>query len=227
MLTFNIKTARPPILYKYYSPKRVDFFEDLSVRFSRPDTFNDVFDINWSIPDKTGRRDLFALRNTLGVFCTTSDPTNHLMWVHYAEEHKGFAIGFNSNAALFSDGGAELRKVQYDPPPTTLVPPARELCWFKDPHWNYEKEWRCIRNFTLKDSRDIGLEPEAIHEIVLGAKMSNGDITTILEMVHLLKPEYDIPVMVSKFDKAAHDITNVPSTLSYCTRCNGKGHFRS
>jgi hypothetical protein len=167
-----------------------------------------------------------VITEAIGVFCTTADSTDPLMWVHYAAQHSGFLIGFKANASLFSDEEGELAKVEYEAAPADIVPPDKRLCWYKDAHWSYEKEWRCVRAIKKGGSRDIALDPSDIAEIVLGARMNPGHITAILEFAHYMKPEYQIPIRVAKLDTATHGIVSEPSRLEYCTNCNGNGHFR-
>ena len=63
-----------------------------SVRFARPSLFNDTFDTDCSrLRDKT----------VAGVFCVAKDPSNHLMWVNYANQHTGFVVGFDTRDSFF------------------------------------------------------------------------------------------------------------------------------
>jgi hypothetical protein len=220
------EASLPRILYKYYPPERLDVFENCSVRFTHPVKFNDAFDSNWAAIDKKHRADIFQFRNTLGIFCLTGDADNHLMWVHYAAQHTGFVIGFNTADSLFSDDGGKLQRVKYTAPPSGIRPPSIALCLYKDRDWSYEKEWRCIRPINSGQSRDIFLPPTALDEIVLGSKMSRDHITSVLEFVDLLKPDFNVTVSVSKLDIASKAISHAVSSLSLCPNCRGAGHIR-
>src|SRR5262249_45453503 len=96
--------TRPSVLYKYYSPQRIDIFDNWTVRFTNPANFNDAFDSNWVGKTRDERIKIFKFRNKLGIFCTTENPDNHLMWVHYAGQHTGFVIGFKTDTLLFKEG---------------------------------------------------------------------------------------------------------------------------
>ena len=83
---------QPTILYKYFPPERIDVFESLQLRFSRPTEFNDTFDSHYLVPTKQGLPAIanrLKLRSRLGILCLTEDPDNHLMWVNYAAKHTG------------------------------------------------------------------------------------------------------------------------------------------
>jgi hypothetical protein len=209
----------PPILYKYYPPQRVDVLDNWTVRFTNPANFNDAFDSNWSAPTPAERIERAKFRNSLGIFCSTTDPDNHLMWVHYAGQHTGFVIGFKSGGAIFS--GGELREVQYDTPPP-ISPPSLELCWYKDNHWSYEKEWRCIRKIGPGEKRDIGLEPEDVSEIILGSAMAGTHVNAVLGCMEWLR-DFGVKLCQSKVDLTSRSILHEPSKLALCGACQGKG----
>jgi hypothetical protein len=42
----------PAVLYKYYPPERLDFFETMQVRFSSPSQMNDTFDSHFLVPSR-------------------------------------------------------------------------------------------------------------------------------------------------------------------------------
>ncbi len=88
---------RPSILYRYFSPERIDVLENMELRFSRPSEFNDTFDTHYLVPrDQSTKRSLerVRLRAKLGILCLTEQSNNHLMWVNYARNHTGFVLGF-------------------------------------------------------------------------------------------------------------------------------------
>jgi hypothetical protein len=91
----------PAILYKYLPPDRIDILENLQLRFSRPTDFNDTFDSDFLVPTSQGigaKPARYHLKNQLGVLCLTEKADNHLMWIHYAQKHNGFILGFNTQA---------------------------------------------------------------------------------------------------------------------------------
>ncbi len=212
----------PPVLYKYYTPERIDFFDNWTVRFSNPESFNDAFDSNWSAVTFPERRERAKFRSGLGVLCTTVDPDNHLMWVHYAAQHAGFVIGFKTDSDLFKDGG-DLREVRYEQPPPSITPPSMDLCWSKDPDWSREKEWRCIRKIGHGNARDVPLEPEWVSEIILGSAMAGAHINAVLECMEWLRPEFKVQLCQSKVDLVSRRIVHEASKSCAMRRMSGQG----
>lgn len=101
----------------------------------------------------------------IGVLCLCEDPDDLLMWAHYANEHKGFVVEFDTAADFFNTKtppahaklSAEdidsypveygyLRKVAYVPTrPTVLLTNLKfDTFAMKGELWQYEKEWRML-----------------------------------------------------------------------------------
>lgn len=84
----------------------------------------------------------------VGVISFTEAIDNIIMWSHYADAHKGMAIGFDPKHEFFK----ELERIRY----TTQRPNLRKefsTFWgpelfFKSDQWIYEKEWRIIKSFS-------------------------------------------------------------------------------
>ena len=107
------------------------------------------------------------------------------MWVHYAHNHTGFVIGFDSSAAFFREDGRILRQVQYEPRPNINVPPELDesVCFFKSPEWETEHEWRCVKKFDKDESRLVSFEQELIREIIIGHKAEDSLISQLVAAV--------------------------------------------
>jgi Protein of unknown function (DUF2971). len=126
----------------------------------------------------------------LGAVSLSEVCNDKLMWSHYAEEHKGFVIGFDSEALFFNqektpdDELRHLRKIDYrDKPPVINLMNANgaELFFVKSLEWEYEAEWRML--MPLSDSKTViekqpfpihlfGFLPDSVKEVVLGTRMS-------------------------------------------------------
>ena len=247
---------KPAILYKYFPPERDSFLNELLIRFTPPDSFNDPFD---SLPSFNGfdanfiRQKVenigldmafqFALedmpevekqikisaitpankllqkqylsdptilatyfqrahRNRLskdiGILSLSKNPKSILMWSHYAVEHKGFVVGFNSGDEFFSHHAGEpedigmLLHVDYDNNRPSInvqringSEPIPDIFFTKNTEWDYEQEWRIIR--FLKDAREIRSEnvhlfqvpPTAIREIIIGSKTESQTVANL------------------------------------------------
>ena len=178
-------TPPPPVLYKYYSAARIHILDDMWIRFTQPSEFNDRFDsdflISASKPRVRSTRAEFLASH--GAFCMTTDPNNQLMWVHYAGQHTGFVVGFNTSDRVFSDDDATLDKVLYNDDDLPTIPPGVDpplaVFFDKSKAWEYEDEWRCVRRFDPKESRDVIFFGDAVHEIILGSHMERNDISRL------------------------------------------------
>ena len=94
---------------------------------------------------------LAKLRDACGVCCFTSDPTNKLMWAHYAQSDTGIVIGFNLPPfsphlkdffvmkVLYEN---ERSFIDYFKKSTTLFP---VWAFVKNSDWAYEKEIRAVK----------------------------------------------------------------------------------
>lgn len=121
---------------------------------------------------------------TFGIVSLASEPTNLLMWSHYANCHTGFCIGLDTKF-IFKNFQPSLNQVMYsdDIPKIDLFEDmivffVKLLCT-KSKHWEYEKEYRFIsRNFVNKsmDITEWGLK-----EIYLGAKMPQQEKHKLIE----------------------------------------------
>lgn len=140
--------------------------------------------------------------NALLGAVSLSEICNHeLMWSHYAEEHKGYVVGFDSSHPFFNqkrspdDELRHIRKIEYrDKPPVINLTKtnASELFFVKSLNWEYEAEWRMI--LPLSDSVEvIDKKPYAIHlvkfpptavkRIILGARISDENVSIVRSVV--------------------------------------------
>ena len=94
----------------------------------------------------------------IGVLCLTTSPDNLLMWAHYAQNHTGICLGFDSGFEPFSTA----HPVHYQEGRALVAPlntVSREqqlvdkVLFVKSPHWRYESEWRCIKRPVRDDEK--------------------------------------------------------------------------
>ena len=99
-----------------------------------------------------------------GVCCFSAVIDNPLLWSHYADEHKGFCIGYG----LARVPEPKLHKVVYGGSrsvKTSLIARAllendyeaqnlldRDVLLRKAPSWRYEREWRLLGDRGVRDS---------------------------------------------------------------------------
>ena len=127
-----------------------------------------------SVLQEMFRRHLFTIQDsTFGVLCLTEKIDSQLMWAHYAVDHTGFAIGYDSSHSFFKNepekgvGIPSIQKVTYQ-----LARPLVDLCQFqfrwqhvmvKHTDWAYENEWRMVKQLSHANVvKDIGL-PLKLH----------------------------------------------------------------
>jgi len=131
-----------------------------------------------------------AFNLNIGALSLSEDPKNDLMWSHYAEDHRGYLLGFDSTHPYFnekitpSDELRHLRKIIYTkerPKINLMKTNGVELFLTKGMNWQYELEWRIMRPF--RDAIEViermpypiylfNFPPSAISEIILGFRMS-------------------------------------------------------
>jgi hypothetical protein len=137
----------------------------------------------------------------LGALSLSEVCDHELMWSHYAEEHKGFVVGFESSHSFFnqqkssSDELRHLRKIEYrDRPPVInlMNTNATELFFVKSKKWDYESEWRMVlplsdaNKVVEKNPYDIHLfkfPAESIKKIIIGARASDNSRSVIRSLI--------------------------------------------
>ncbi len=116
-------------------------------------------------------------KDTYRVASLSADPTNFLMWSHYADGHKGVVIEVE-----IPDGHEDLTKVIYTPFSSIFTDKLltkedmRHLFNGKGEEWAYEEEYRIViegQFFTL---------PMPVERILLGPLVSE-DQATILRKI--------------------------------------------
>ena len=139
-----------------------------------------------------GRRIYDTVNENLGTLCLTEEPGSLLMWAHYADEHKGAVVEFDTSHAFFNrrvgpnDDFRHFRQVTYtrERPAVRLAESdAIDFFYFKSTEWKYEHEWRLIvplsdcseRIDRTPPARPVCLfrvPPECVRSVILGCRMS-------------------------------------------------------
>lgn len=150
-------------------PRRLEFLSNRYLRITPRAELNDPYDFRPFESDLQKRRDFYDKHPLgpikfshqdivvdyhlydIGVVSFTEAIDNLLMWSHYANSHRGMAVGFDPKHEFFES----LDRVRY----TTQRPDlhnefpninAPEL-FFKSDQWSYEKEWRPAMKFSQAD----------------------------------------------------------------------------
>lgn len=164
-----------------------------------------------------------AANSLLGALSLSEICDHELMWSHYANEHRGYVIGFDSNHQFFNqkitadDELRHLRKIDYrDKPPVINLMNASgaDIFFVKSKKWEYEAEWRML--MPLSDSSMvIEKQPYPIHlfefpiesvsEIILGARISERD-KSVIQVLMSDKKFAHIKSCQAELDNASYKI---------------------
>jgi hypothetical protein len=125
------------------------------LKISRLDDLNDPFEL-WAIaqPDSRVRQALKATKEKMaqqcGLLCFSLEWHNPVLWSHYADRHRGIALGFDVDEHI-------LKRVFYRRSRPSLkaidVKVADRLLFTKYFDWNYEHEARIFTSLNDRDSQ--------------------------------------------------------------------------
>lgn len=131
-------------------------FDDLRhrhLKIAQLDELNDPFEL-WAIaqPDRRLRQAFRATKQEMaqrfGLLCFSLDWHNPLLWSHYAERHRGLALGFDVDEQILKP----VSYVKTRPVLTQInIEVAHWLLFTKYVDWQYEQE---ARIFTTLEDRD-------------------------------------------------------------------------
>ena len=140
-----------------------------------------------------------------GVFCLAANPTNSLLWAHYAGGHQGLCLGFHTaHLSEQLESHCENKNLQIDCIPVEYREELPDLepflendrQWFlqryryKAKEWSYEQEYRfvLIKNDVLDNAeRAVKISPDCISEVVLGCEVDRETEVQILDSIEKLK----------------------------------------
>lgn len=121
-----------------------------------------------------------------GVYCLSEDPTNILMWSHYADCHRGICFGFDGAETNPFFGRAQQVSYQEHYPVANLIKDhpgsyQDKVILSKASFWAYEREWRIIEH-----ERGNGIyrfDENDLKQVIFGVKTSADDIETVLKVL--------------------------------------------
>ena len=175
----------------------------------------------WIKPENEERYQELKYR-TFGIFSVSSVADNILMWSHYADSHKGFCIGLNTQALdeftkrrakEFGDLIYPI-KVLYTTEYPRLVPSDFDddvkygeiQLKYKSELWSYEKEYRYIHIGVS----DITFNDDGIIErIILGCEMPDKHKEEIIQTVNNQNSNINIYEARKKKDEFGLDIVEI------------------
>lgn len=186
------------IVYQYFSAATaIRCIETRRLRISTIHNLNDPFEVRpvLSGADQSSMRDQesFLLEwrerkaQEVGLLCFSKTKTNPLIWSHYADRHRGIAIGFEytvDNGRLLPVSYPENNErpiVDFSDPSYTSTAKGREIFFTKAKDWQYEEEYRelvAIRDCQASEGsyfttdivwNHMGQQQRVPKEVILGA----------------------------------------------------------
>jgi hypothetical protein len=178
-----------------------------------------------------------VLNQSVGILCLSEIRDSLLMWGHYADNHRGLVIGFDSDHPFFNkkrnenDEFGYLRKVDYRRQrPNVVLSDTTSAIWFesKSEHWAYEQEWRIVRVLAEATQR-IEREPfpiclfdfpcDSVKEIVLGMRST---ALLVQETILLARNFPCAKILKAQEHSTEYGLIMEPVTLQRATgRANG------
>ena len=193
--------------------------EEVTARIIQPDVMRNFREhrLNSDLLEAANR--LLSLANDLvGILSLSDDPTDPLMWGHYAASNTGFLIQFYANHPWFKQGpnddeAQHIRKVKYismeESSSVDFRP--RDFIYTKSNRWEYEREWRMIwplQEYYRKLPGDIylfGVPPSCIWKIILGVRSTREFETKLNYIINKIGVR-PIPVVRARIDESGSTI---------------------
>jgi len=149
----------------------------------------------------------------IGILCLSETPLNLQMWAHYADEGKGYVIGFDSTNQYFGMNNVndtilnKVMKVRYSkdkpkviisdyaddrvPSEDRLLQFAYDFIFTKAMNWSYEEEWRMLKNLkeaeiTLDSGKVFLMKypKTSVSSIIVGYKTPEERINEIVRIAN-------------------------------------------
>jgi hypothetical protein len=97
------------------------------------------------------------------LYCLTPDPCSTLMWSHYADNHRGICLEFNTSNPLFAEAMEVIYRDEYPRwYPQNMEQIAFEMFLTKSDAWKYEEEFRIIGGLEMEKDH-LNLDGEYFH----------------------------------------------------------------
>lgn len=178
-----------PYLYKYM-PYRKEFFENFYLRCTPRSALNDLFELRpsdqymrdhtWDLvaqremtPETEFSEELIDFNSEflerafkkMGIASFSETNDNLLMWSHYADNHRGIVVAFDTSHDFFKEDGSKSRqsgRVHYRKDRMKALPQklkngfymsdSTRIYFEKSDEWIYEKEHRLISDLYAVDA---------------------------------------------------------------------------
>lgn len=152
------------LVYKFCDPGGLEILRSGTMLLTRPRVFNDPFDVSPYLSKASAESMPGTIEEEIRDLVVLSLAENReslLMWAHYADKHRGFAIGFDKDSRIVDDGLmfrfgiAPMSYSHSRPSAQEFHDLSDEALYFrKSCEWWYEREWRIVTSI-LPLTRDI------------------------------------------------------------------------
>jgi hypothetical protein len=181
------------LLYKYRSIENFRFFADIILKqrlYAAP-----YFDLNDPMEgrylyngeqsmNKDVEQILSGKKNKVRIVSLSRNHDNELMWAHYANGHRGVAVGVELDPNRY-----DVRPILYDGIPAVGTAGwsmmAEDILSHKHEIWRYEEEERVF--VTRGEFAEV-----RVRQVICGSKMSHQDFGFVRELVERINPKIQI-----------------------------------
>jgi tetratricopeptide (TPR) repeat protein len=151
-----------------------------TIYFNNPTRFNDPFDcLLYRFPHYNKSKPFKQVMDKIKLFCLSDTNDSILLWSHYANSHKGIAIGYKITEDYLSRNELIIEKVEYEENAVVLPEKFTDLInsnfFRKLNSWSYEKEYRV---FSFNQPNPFYEAPE-ISEVIFGLNCTKNDIQKV------------------------------------------------
>lgn len=188
------------MFYKYRGVKEFRYFADIVLKkrlyaapyFELNDPMEGHYLYSSGELDSDVRDRIKSQKEKLRICSLSKVADNELMWSHYAEGHRGVAIGVSVNESKY-----EVIPVNYDGP-LQLVrngihnSTAQDILSHKLDVWSYEKEARIF----VRGKHYVYVN---VKEIILGRRMSKQDVGFIKSLVARIDPKIKVEIAPNRY----------------------------
>tara|TARA_R110000751_G_C13788936_1_gene481875 strand:+ start:60 stop:833 length:774 start_codon:yes stop_codon:yes gene_type:complete len=203
-------------VFKFYSMNinNIDALLNSYFYLSNPSTFNDPFDCNFNLVDNHDDEDGIAKLKTVnrnnysdvGIVSMSEVVDNHLMWAHYTNNYRGFALEWKGSEVTTIPKEGQFKKATFTAViyPKKLVQIKKEypfaqhyVLTTKLKHWEYENERRFICQLGKEKDRILFYDRDKVKALYVGHQLVDEDKSAyrlILGIHETLFP--NIPVYV-------------------------------
>lgn len=156
------------------------------------------------------------MSKNIGVFSLSSSNNKTIMWSHYANNHQGYVIGFDSNHSFFKENQEKsitaLSQINYVHERIKITDDdidssIKKILMTKHIDWHYEKEHRMIADLKKADKK-IGekhlfkIPHDAVKEIIIGHKAKE----TLKRKLYSFAKKNDIKLYLAKPSRKTFDM---------------------